>query len=92
MDSERLGDRSMIFFAELVLIVIGLIAIGIGIIFNNVVTRKRVILNQKEWDEYCKGMTDDEKREVFFRGAKKTKQSIAGRITIILVGIKRKVE
>ena len=75
----------------IVLIVIGLIAIGIGIIFNNVVTRKRVILNQKEWDEYCKGMTDDEKREAFFR-AKKTKQSIAGRITIILVGIKRKVE
>lgn len=66
MDSVRLGDRSMIFFAELVLIVIGLIAIGIGIIFNNVVTRKRVILNQKEWDEYCKGMTDDEKREAFF--------------------------
>lgn len=32
------------------------------------------------------------KGRLFFRGAKKTKQSIAGRITIILVGIKRKVE
>lgn len=73
MDSERLGDRSMIFFAELVLIVIGLIAIGIGIIFNNVVTRKRVILNQKEWDEYCKGMTDDGKREAFFSWCEENK-------------------
>lgn len=73
MDSERLDDRSMIFFAELVLIVIGLIAIGIGIIFNNVVTRKRVILNQKEWDEYCKGMTDDEKREAFFSWCEENK-------------------
>lgn len=73
MDSERLGDRSMIFFAELVLIVIGLIAIGIGIIFNNVVTRKRVILNQKEWDEYCKGMMDDEKREAFFSWCEENK-------------------
>ncbi len=73
MDSERLGDRSMIFFAELVLIVIGLIAIGIGIIFNNVVTRKRVILNQKECDEYCKGMTDDEKREAFFSWCEENK-------------------
>lgn len=73
MDSERLGDKSMIFFAELVLIVIGLIAIGIGIIFNNVVTRKRVILNQKEWDEYCKGMTDDEKREAFFSWCEENK-------------------
>lgn len=84
MDSERLGDRSMIFFAELVLIVIGLIAIGIGIIFNNVVTRKRVILNQKEWDEYCKGMTDDEKREAFFSWCEENKALLAALLLSLL--------
>lgn len=35
-------------------------------VFDHIITKKRIEINQKEWDAYSEGMTEEEKMDIFF--------------------------
>lgn len=52
--------------AMLILVAIGTIVIVTDYWIDRIVTRKRVAENQRAWNEYSKGMTYEEKCEIYF--------------------------
>lgn len=44
------------FYVLLIFISIGLLGLGIYMLIDSIITRKRVAINQREWEEYSRGM------------------------------------
>ena len=49
------------------------VCIGAYFFIDRTITEKRIQENQKEWDEYSKGMTDDEKADCYFNWCEQRK-------------------
>lgn len=54
-----MGGRLIIILAA------GLLFLAIWLISDRIITNKRIAENQKAWNEYSKGMTEDEKLDCF---------------------------
>lgn len=55
------------FYGLLSFISIGLLGLGIYILIDDIITRKRVTINQQEWEEYSRGMDCFEKAEKYLQ-------------------------
>ena len=69
-----------LFIVELIIF---LVAFIVWKIYDDVITRKRLSQNQKEWDEYCKDMTLNERGDCFIDWCKEQKVKNGWRLLYI---------
>lgn len=58
------------FYGLLRFISIGLLGLGIYILIDDIITWKRLAINQREWEEYSRGMDYFEKAEKYLQWCK----------------------